>query len=86
VRNPLHRITRLGVQTVDSVNNLSLGAVYLKTCATVFQFDGFIAKAPTACVKSPQGKPLHPSVSFLSEFAPIHSVNEAMNTDQQFCL
>jgi hypothetical protein len=86
VRNSLHRITRLGVQTVDSVNNLSLGAVYLKTCATVFQFDGFIAKAPTACVKSPQGEPLHPSVSFLSEFAPIHSVNEAMNTDQQFRL
>jgi hypothetical protein len=86
VRNSLHGITRLGVQTVDSVDSLSLGAVYLKPSTAEFQFDGLIAKASPARMKSPQSKPLHTSVSFLSEFAPIDGVNEAMNTDQQFCL
>ena len=86
MRNPLQGISRLAAQAENAPHDFRLGLIDRQTRAAILSLDRCVSEASPARVKAAKGKPLHSPMRLLSQFAPVHRVNQSVNANQQFRL
>ncbi|HKV25632.1 MAG TPA: hypothetical protein VJN93_13645 [Candidatus Acidoferrum sp.] len=82
----LQRVAGVGVQRKDTTNNLCLCLIHFQPCAAARILHGTVSKTPPASVRAAKCEASHSAMRFLTEFAPVHCVNQPMHADQKFSL
>jgi len=74
------------VQPINAFDDASFGRIDFQTGIAIIGFHRLVSETSAPGVKSSQSQPLHASVCFLAEFAPIYGVDQAVHAYQQFSL